>query len=337
MTDPIALSRMKAAALRGGGDARSDENVQAVRKANAQFRTLLLKELLKPLSEALGPQSGGWGGGSGSVASGFGASGTAANVYGFFWEEALAGELQEAWPLPGAVAEPSKLPGGAAPPADLRPGRMHQLLRGVADAIALDRDSATLPYSLQAAAARSQAPAAPNLNIGALRGAPTVVPATPATPRSPASIATPATPPSIGPVDPEEIPRLSERAGRLFDLPGHLIEAVIMTESSGDSTAVSPKGAQGLMQLMPETARELGVRDALDPWQNVYAGSKYLRQQVDRFGDLELALAAYNAGPGAVLRHGGVPPYRETQTYVSRVLDRSDRLAQRSNAASSAS
>ena len=84
--------------------------------------------------------------------------------------------------------------------------------------------------------------------------------------------------------------------------------------------AGSGAGARGLMQLMPSTASGLGVTDILDPAQNLDAGSRYLKQQVDRFGDLRLALAAYNAGPGAVTRYGGVPPYTETQNYVTRVL-----------------
>ena len=101
-----------------------------------------------------------------------------------------------------------------------------------------------------------------------------------------------------------------------------LVAAVIMVESSGDPKAVSRKGAQGLMQLMPETAKTLGVVNAFDPEQNVEGGSRYLRNMLDQHeDDLSLALAAYNAGPTAVAKHGGIPPYPETQKYVKRVLD----------------
>ncbi len=99
-----------------------------------------------------------------------------------------------------------------------------------------------------------------------------------------------------------------------------LVKAVIAVESNFDATAVSKKGAQGLMQLMPETAVRLGVEDPFQPTQNVRGGTIYLRSMLDRYGDMERALAAYNAGPSAVDRHGGVPPYPETQDYVARVL-----------------
>jgi soluble lytic murein transglycosylase-like protein len=102
-----------------------------------------------------------------------------------------------------------------------------------------------------------------------------------------------------------------------------LIKAVALVESGFDPTAVSPKGAQGLMQLMPATARQLGVRDAFDPGENLRAGARYLRKMLDEFdGNLNLALAAYNAGPGAVRRHGGIPAYRETRDYISKVRDK---------------
>ena len=98
-----------------------------------------------------------------------------------------------------------------------------------------------------------------------------------------------------------------------------LVHAVIAVESAHSSDAVSPGGAEGLMQLMPGTARMLGVDDSLDPRENVEAGVAYLRRLADEFGTV-LALAAYNAGPGAVREHGGVPPFAETRRYVRSVL-----------------
>lgn len=100
-----------------------------------------------------------------------------------------------------------------------------------------------------------------------------------------------------------------------------LVKAVVHAESNFDRRAVSRRGARGLMQLMPRTARALGVSDPFDPRQNIYGGTRYLGELIGRYsGNLRLALAAYNAGPSAVGRHSGVPPYRETQGYVRRVL-----------------
>lgn len=113
---------------------------------------------------------------------------------------------------------------------------------------------------------------------------------------------------------------LTQRYARDNNLSPTLVQAVMQVESGYNTRARSSKGAMGLMQLMPETARELGVRDPWDPAQNVAGGARYLRQQLDRFGDLTLALAAYNAGPTAVTRYQGVPPYKETQRYVQKVL-----------------
>jgi Rod binding domain-containing protein len=112
------------------------------------------------------------------------------------------------------------------------------------------------------------------------------------------------------------------RAAREFNLRPALLRAVIAVESGGEPETVSSKGARGLMQLMDETARELGVVDAFDPEQNIFAGARYLREQMDRWdGDLRRALAAYNAGPQAVERYDGVPPFPETRSYVRRVVD----------------
>jgi hypothetical protein len=108
---------------------------------------------------------------------------------------------------------------------------------------------------------------------------------------------------------------------REYGLPSGSVDAVIYQESRGRMNAVSPKGALGLMQLMPGTAAQLGV-NPYDADQNIRGGARYLRQQIDRFGSIPLALAAYNAGPGAVTKYGGIPPYRETQNYVATILSR---------------
>jgi hypothetical protein len=111
-----------------------------------------------------------------------------------------------------------------------------------------------------------------------------------------------------------------DAAARLYQVSPDLVRAVIGVESEFDQWAVSSKGARGLMQLMPATARRLGVLDSFDARQNIFGGTQYLRILLDQFGsDVTLVLAAYNAGEGAVLRYGGVPPYRETRGYVQKV------------------
>ena len=109
----------------------------------------------------------------------------------------------------------------------------------------------------------------------------------------------------------------SERHGVSFPL----LKAIIKAESDFDPHAVSKKGATGLMQIMPENFKPLGIRDPFDPWENINAGARYFKQMYDRFkGKLALSLAAYNAGPTAVDRYKTIPPYEETEEYVRRVL-----------------
>ena len=111
-----------------------------------------------------------------------------------------------------------------------------------------------------------------------------------------------------------------------YDVPADLVAAVIEAESSRNPRAVSRRGARGLMQLMPKTAKRLGVDDPFDPRANIEAGVKHLRAMIDIFGnDLPRVLAAYNAGEVAVIKHRGVPPYRETRAYVKRIVKKLDR------------
>jgi soluble lytic murein transglycosylase-like protein len=112
---------------------------------------------------------------------------------------------------------------------------------------------------------------------------------------------------------------LIQQAATRNGLDAGLLKAVVHAESGFNANAVSRTGAQGLMQLMPSTARALGVTNAFDPAQNIDGGARYLRHLMDQFGDSTLAVAAYNAGPGSVERYGGVPPFTETQNYVRQV------------------
>ena len=119
-----------------------------------------------------------------------------------------------------------------------------------------------------------------------------------------------------------DIDELIETFSQKYDIDGDFIKAIIKQESGFNVRATSKKGAMGLMQLMPKTAESLGVVDAYNPSQNIEGGVKYLKSLLDKYGDnKEMALAAYNAGPGAVKKYGGIPPYKETQNYVNSIMN----------------
>lgn len=124
---------------------------------------------------------------------------------------------------------------------------------------------------------------------------------------------------AVGDISPEWRDRI-KRAGGRHGVDEALLAAVLRAESNFNPRAVSPKGAKGVMQIMPATGRELGLRDFFDPEANLDAGARYLAHLLREFPTPELAIAAYNAGPDAVRRYGGLPPYEETRLYVARVL-----------------
>jgi soluble lytic murein transglycosylase-like protein len=121
-------------------------------------------------------------------------------------------------------------------------------------------------------------------------------------------------------VNSQHLEDMVETQAQRVGLDPSLAKAVVKAESGFNPDAVSPAGAKGLMQLMPATAQSLGVKAILDPVENVQGGTQYLKSLMEKYHSIPNALAAYNAGPGAVDQHGGIPPYRETQNYVKRVL-----------------
>ena len=123
------------------------------------------------------------------------------------------------------------------------------------------------------------------------------------------------------------IDEIIETFAQKYNIDGNFIKAMIKQESGFNPNATSKKGAMGLMQLMPSTAKSLGVVDAYNPWENIEGGVKYIKGLMDRFNnDEKLALAAYNAGPNAVKRYGGIPPYKETQNYVKSIMSTYEKL-----------
>jgi soluble lytic murein transglycosylase len=125
----------------------------------------------------------------------------------------------------------------------------------------------------------------------------------------------------ISKLDSNQFDPIIADASKKYGLEAPLLKAVIKAESDFDPNAISHKGARGLMQIMPMNYRLLNVENPFDPYQSIDGGARYLREMMDRYnGKLTLSLAAYNAGPGAVDRHGGVPPYQETTEYIERVM-----------------
>ncbi len=122
------------------------------------------------------------------------------------------------------------------------------------------------------------------------------------------------------PLNTQDFRSITQTAAKRVNIDESLIRAVIHAESAFKSDALSSQGAMGLMQLMKRTAQSLGVENRQNPSENIFAGSQYLKEQLDHFGNTKLALAAYNAGPSAVKRYQGVPPYPETERYIERVL-----------------
>jgi Transglycosylase SLT domain len=140
-------------------------------------------------------------------------------------------------------------------------------------------------------------------------------------PTPPAPKVQPAPPGMVVPPSPATLDQAIANGSKRYRLDPDLVSSVIRFESNFNAHAVSKKGAQGLMQLMPETASNLGVKNPFDPQSNVDGGTRYLRELIERYNfDLVKALAAYNAGPQRVEQYGGVPPYRETRAYVARIV-----------------
>jgi soluble lytic murein transglycosylase-like protein len=178
---------------------------------------------------------------------------------------------------------------------------------------------AAIQSKIEAITGGPQPAAAPGFDE-ALNTASTAAAAPATAPTATAAAATPAAGAGLGGA-PTPYDGMIQAAAAKYGLDPALLKALIRQESNFDPNAGSPAGAQGLTQLMPGTAASLGVTNPKDPAQAIEGGAKYLRQQLDAFGgDVRKALAAYNAGPGAVQRHGGIPPYPETQNYVQKVL-----------------
>ena len=282
------MARIDGPLSRAGLPLEPDPATRAVtdwQKANRDFQSLFLNEFLKPLTAAM----------EGSEDEGALFSSNGLDTYSVFANQAMAGELSGSWPLPNISAPPTAV---ASKPDPLEQAKRLIPLKSGSKALPLVTTASPIPKP--PAIARPAVPSVASTRTEAVADA----------------AGTSSSLPGVPPLPDSEL----ERASRLFDLPVNLLRAVVLAESGGRSNAVSSAGAKGYMQLMPATAKEMGVNDPSDPWENIFAGAKYLSRQLTRFGRVDHALAAYNAGPGNVVRHDGIPPFRETQAYVKKVL-----------------
>lgn len=316
-----AYARSASAATRGlpawTGLSTGRSTPEEIRDA---FEALLVAEVLKPFEESL-------------TASGLFPGGAAGDIYAHFWKQHLGALIARQLDLfPGLAAG-----NGAAQPSPALQGPLRRASAGAAPAAPVARTEAAAaatpaapiaPAGSEALLTRSDAGAllelAGRVARSAAQASPAAAPAD-ATAHAAASRA-PRPGDALGATDHPFAERLApfeeaiREAAEGVRLGANWLRAVILQESGGDAQAVSPRGAQGLMQILPATGRALGLRDPFDPAENIRAGARYLTGLLTQFGDIRLALAAYNAGPGRVSRYGGIPPFRETQTYVRRVL-----------------
>jgi soluble lytic murein transglycosylase-like protein len=264
------------------------------------FESLLIAEILKPLEESL-------------RGSGLFPEGAAGDVYSHFWKQHMGNLLAQQIDLVpgwGTNATPGAATSGGAGAAAMTD---RASTRDIARAMALSLPAAALSQSPHLREPRSEPAPAASLRVAAPRlNEPAR--AADATDAAPAAGDHPLLE-RLGPFE-----NAIREAARIASVGANWLRAMIIQESGARPFALSRKGAQGLMQLLPATGRALGVRDPFDPVQNVSAGARYLAGLVQRFGDIRLALAAYNAGPGRVEAYGGVPPFQETRDYVERVL-----------------
>jgi soluble lytic murein transglycosylase-like protein len=282
----------EAASASGGRAARSVPSWVGLPSSRATpeqvkdaFETLLVAEILKPLEESL-------------RASGLFPEGAAGDIYAQLWKQHLGGLI--------------------ARQLDLFPGWQPGAEATAAAGSASTSQSTTSLTKTPRATVATRARAVPRASAPAEALAVATPVSRPSADSDAAKRAQLAGHPLASRLGPFE--GAIREASRLANVGANWLRAIIIQESGGQPLAVSRRGAQGLMQLLPTTGSALGVRNPFDPLENISAGARYFTGLLSRFGDERLALAAYNAGPGRVAAYGGVPPFQETQAYVARVL-----------------